>query len=67
MITCIILFVIDLVDERKNFIPEKVKEESLLFQPMADLIPNLLPFLGLDEFDWEKPGENDDSLDTVRS
>ena len=58
---------IDLVDERKNFIPEKVKEESLLFQPMADLIPNLLPFLGLDEFDWEKPGENDDSPDTVRS
>jgi len=67
LITCIILFLVDLVDERKNFIPEKVKEESLLFQPMAELIPNLLPFLGLDEFDWEKPGENDNSLDTVRS
>ncbi len=67
LITSVILFVIDIVDERKSFIPEEAKEGSMLYQPMANLIPNLLPFLHLENFEKEIDKVKDDSLDTVTS
>jgi len=53
LITSVILFVLDVIDERKSFIPEDVKEESMLFQPMSNLVPNLLPFLNFEDFEKE--------------
>ncbi len=74
LITSVILFVFDIVDERKSFIPEEAKEESLLFQPMSNLVPNLLPFLnfedlekGFDERFNKTRDKKHDSLDTVNS
>jgi len=67
LITCVILFVIDIVDERKSFIPEEAKENSLLYQPMANLIPNLLPFFNLDIIDKDYKEDEEDRLDTVSS
>ena len=64
LITSVILFVIDIVDERKSFIPEDVKENSALYQPMATLIPNILPFLNLEDI-REKYNERSDGPDTV--
>lgn len=66
LITSVLLFVLDVIDERKSFIPEEAKEESLLFQPMANLIPNLLPFLNLEDVE-EKLDKKLDSIDTVNS
>lgn len=58
----IILFVIDIIDDRKNFIPSDVKENSLLYQPMANFIPYILPFFNLEDFRKElddRPGDTD--------
>jgi len=64
LITSVILFILDVVDERKSFIPGDVKENSVLYQPMATLIPNLLPFLHIDDIQKEFK-ERSDRLDTV--
>lgn len=67
LITSVLLFVIDIFDARKSFIPEDVKEESLLYQPMSDLVPNLLPFLNIENFEKELDGFKDRGIDTVSS
>jgi membrane protein required for colicin V production len=64
LITCVILFIIDIVDERKSFIPEDIKDNSILYQPMATLIPNLMPFLNLENIQKEY-NERADGRDTV--
>lgn len=66
LITSVILFVLDVVDERKNFIPEDVQAESLLYEPMANLVPNILPFLNLEQVE-EKVDERINRRDTVES
>ncbi len=67
LITSVILIVVDIIDERKSFIPEDVKKESLFYQPMANLIPNLLPFLNLENFEKKFDKAREDSRDTVTS
>ena len=67
LITSVILIIIDMVDERKSIIPEDVKKESLFYQPMSNLIPNILPFLNLENFEKEFDKVRDDSRDTVTS
>jgi membrane protein required for colicin V production len=66
LITSVLLFVIDYIDQRKNFVPKDAKQESLLFRPMADLIPNLLPFLNIEniekELDQIKNKDNDTGI-----
>lgn len=65
LITSVLIFVIDYIDQRKNFVPEDVKKESILFRPMADLIPNLLPFLNIDNIEKELDQIKDKDRDTV--
>ena len=67
LITCVILFIIDIVDERRSFIPEETKDGSLLYQPMANLIPNLLPFLDFEYLEEEFEKSKNSSRDTVIS
>jgi len=67
LITSVLLFVIDIVDQRKSFIPEDVKEESLFYEPMSDLVPNLLPFLNIEDFEKELDDIKDRRHDTVNS
>ena len=67
LITGVILFVINIFDERKSFIPEDAKEGSMLYEPMSDLIPNLLPFLNLENIEKEFDEIKDKKRDTVVS
>lgn len=66
LITSVLLFVLDIVDERRSFIPEDVQSESLLYEPMANLIPNILPFLNLEQVE-ESVDERIKRRDTVES
>ena len=67
LITSVILFVLDVIDERKSFIPEDVKEESLLFQPMSNLVPNLLPFVNVEYLEEEFNDRFDRDSDSIDS
>lgn len=67
LITSVILFILDIVDERRSFIPEEAKEGSLLYQPMATLIPNLLPFLNIEEVEEKIDEFRDKDSDTLKS
>ncbi len=56
----VILLVFDAIDERNRIIPEKVQGKSLLYEPMSELVPTLLPFLKLE--DLRRAGKEDDEL-----
>jgi membrane protein required for colicin V production len=43
------LLVIDAVSERRPVIPKAVEEKSLLYDPVSEIVPTLLPFLKLEE------------------
>lgn len=56
----VILLVFDAIDERNRIIPEKVQQKSMLYEPMSELVPSLLPFLKLEEL--RSAGKEDDKL-----
>ena len=56
----VILLVFDAIDERNRIIPEKVQGKSLLYEPMSELVPTLLPFLKLE--DLRRAGKEEDKL-----
>jgi membrane protein required for colicin V production len=56
----VILLVFDAIDERNRIIPEKVQGKSLLYEPMSELVPTLLPFLKLE--DLRRAGKEEDEL-----
>ncbi len=45
----VILLVINALDEKQRILREDVKKESLLFKPVSELVPTLLPFLRIGE------------------
>lgn len=48
LIISVILVVIDSLDEKGMIIKEPVREESVFYEPLANLVPALLPFLHLE-------------------
>ncbi|MCD6345819.1 MAG: CvpA family protein [Bacteroidales bacterium] len=48
LIVSVILFVIESIDENGTFIKEDIKEGSLLYQPLSNLVPTILPFIHIE-------------------
>jgi membrane protein required for colicin V production len=72
-IVSIILLVMNRIDENISFLPEEEKEKSLLYVPLSNFAPTVLPYLHLDklkkriekekESDIEKPLEDEQEKD----
>jgi membrane protein required for colicin V production len=45
----VILVVLEAVSERHPIIPEATRSKSLLYEPVSEIVPTLLPFLKLEE------------------
>ena len=45
----VILLVLDAVSERHPIIPKAISSKSLLYEPVSEIVPTLLPFLKLEE------------------
>ncbi|MFO7617495.1 MAG: CvpA family protein [Bacteroidales bacterium] len=45
IIGSVILILISSFDDRQRFLREEVKEGSLLYKPLSELVPGLMPFL----------------------
>jgi len=45
----VILLVLDAVSDRHPIIPKTLRSESLLYEPVSEIVPTLLPFLKLEE------------------
>ena len=54
LIVSVILVVIDSLDEKDLIIKEPVKEASIFYEPVANLVPSLLPFLHLEDLQMNK-------------
>lgn len=53
----VILLVIDALDERQRIIREDTKETSLLFEPVSEIVPTLLPFVMIEDLKKAAAGE----------
>lgn len=49
LIVSVILVVIDALDENSRVIKESAKQESLFYEPIANIVPTILPFLHLED------------------
>jgi membrane protein required for colicin V production len=47
--TSVVLLVLDAVSDRHPLIPEATRNKSLLYEPVSEIVPTLLPFLKLEE------------------
>jgi len=45
----VILLLLDAVSERHPIIPETARSHSILYEPVSEIVPTLLPFLKLEE------------------
>lgn len=45
----VILLVLELVSERHPLIPVTIRSKSLMYEPVSEIVPTLLPFLKLEE------------------
>ena len=45
----VILLVLEAVNERHPIIPETIRSKSILYEPVSEIVPTLLPFLKLEE------------------
>jgi membrane protein required for colicin V production len=45
----VILLVLDAISERHPIIPETTRNNSILYEPVSEIVPTLLPFLKLEE------------------
>jgi membrane protein required for colicin V production len=45
----VILLVLDAVSDRHPIIPKTLRSESMLYEPVSEIVPTLLPFLKLEE------------------
>lgn len=50
----VILLVLDAISDRHPVIPEAAKSKSLLYEPVSEIVPTLLPFLKLEELARER-------------
>jgi membrane protein required for colicin V production len=55
----VIFLVFDAFDERHRIIPEHAREKSLLYEPVSEVVPTLLPFLKLEEL--RNAGKDEDA------
>ena len=60
----VILLVYGAVDEKHRFLPESAVEKSLLWEPVSELVPSLLPFLNIDEL---RTAGSDEDPEPVKS
>lgn len=51
LILSVLLLILDTVDENIAILPEDVKEESQMYEPVKNLIPTVLPFLNFWDLD----------------
>ena len=54
----VILLVLDSISERNPIIPKTIRSSSVLYEPVSEIVPTLLPFLKLEEL--AKPGKTKD-------
>jgi membrane protein required for colicin V production len=54
VILCVLILIIDHVDENVHLLPSQQKAESKLYKPMKKVVPTLLPFIKLWDLDKEK-------------
>jgi len=54
IILCVLILLINNVDENFHFLPAQQKPESKLYHPMKKVVPTLLPFIKLWDLDKEK-------------
>jgi membrane protein required for colicin V production len=45
----VILLILDVVSDRHPIIPEEARKASVLYEPVSEIVPTLLPFLHLEE------------------
>lgn len=45
----VVLLVLDAIGDRHPIIPETTRNKSLLYEPVSEIVPTLLPFLKLEE------------------
>ncbi len=58
-IISIVLVIINSIEQRLPFIPEKHKENSLLYQPLSKLAPAIFPYLNFEDLKERfKQGDN---------
>lgn len=55
----VILLVLDAISDRHPIIPQTTRNTSLLFEPVSEIVPTLLPFLKLEEL--AKPRNTNDA------
>ncbi len=61
LILSIILIVLDFIDEDVKIIPERVKAESRMYEPIRSFAPSILPFINF----WDKDKTEESSNDKV--
>lgn len=49
LIISVILMLVDTLDEQGKFVKAETKEESILYEPLSNLVPAILPFLHLED------------------
>lgn len=54
LILSVLLMIFDRLDEDAEIIPKDIKEESQMYEPVKNLVPNLLPFLDFWNIDKEQ-------------
>ncbi|TSA37650.1 MAG: CvpA family protein [Porphyromonadaceae bacterium] len=54
----VILLVLEAVSERHPIIPETIRSKSLLYEPVSEIVPTLLPFLKLEELAKARKAED---------
>jgi len=59
-ILSIIMIFVNKVDNKYHFIPDDVKENSMLYEPISALAPTIFPYLQFDEIQKQITPENTD-------
>lgn len=49
LIVSVILFVVNILDDDATFIKEETRQESILYEPLSELVPAILPFLHIED------------------
>lgn len=49
LIVSVLIFAIESIDENSTFIKQDTKEQSMLYGPLSNLVPTILPFLHLEK------------------
>ncbi len=60
LILSVLLLLLDTLDDENKLMEAKTKEDSMFYEPMAGLIPSILPFLNIDQLtDFSRDEESD--------